>query len=90
MDREYTFLVPIGIAMLNFLVIKSVFSEEANHPIVFMYIGMIVALAARIRRDKGVMTTARVGERSLLEMLFGAEFGARKRARRLSAPGAGA
>jgi hypothetical protein len=50
-DSDYDFLVPLAIAIANFFVIKSVFSQQDNHPIPFMYVGMIVALGARILQD---------------------------------------
>jgi len=53
-EREYTFLIPLAIALANFFVIKMVYSAEDNHAIVFMFLGMIVALCARLRRDLGL------------------------------------
>jgi hypothetical protein len=50
-SREYGFLGAIAIALVNFIVIKSVFSQEANHPLVFMILGMAVALLWRIQRE---------------------------------------
>jgi hypothetical protein len=47
LDGEGKYLIPISIALTNFLVIKSVFSQEANHPIAFMLLAMIMALLAR-------------------------------------------
>ena len=47
--REYNLLVPLAIAMANFIVIKSVFSEQGNHPLVFIMLGMIAALVWQIR-----------------------------------------
>ena len=49
--REYSFLIPLSIALSNFFVVKSVFSQQDNHPIIFMYLGMMVALAARIKSE---------------------------------------
>ena len=50
-SKDYGFLVPIAIALLNFFVIKSVFAAEDNHAIIFMFLGMIVALISRLRRE---------------------------------------
>ncbi|MBN9544677.1 MAG: O-antigen ligase family protein [Alphaproteobacteria bacterium] len=44
---ENALLIPIGIALANFIVIKSVFAQSDNHPIVFMILGMLVALLYR-------------------------------------------
>ena len=43
------FLAPIAISLTNFFVIKSVFSQEDNHPLVFMMMGMAAALVVRAR-----------------------------------------
>ena len=50
--REYEFLTMLAIAIANFFVIKSVFSQQENHPIAFMYAGMIVALGARVMKER--------------------------------------
>jgi hypothetical protein len=47
-DRETGFLLPACICLVNFVVIKSVFSQQDNHPMVFMVLGMAVALIHRI------------------------------------------
>jgi hypothetical protein len=49
-SREELLLIPLAIAISNFIVIKSIFSQDANHPIIFMMLAMIVALIWR-RRD---------------------------------------
>ncbi len=48
-DRERLLLLPAAIALANFVVIKSVFSETENHPLPFMLMAMVVALAWRAR-----------------------------------------
>jgi hypothetical protein len=57
-DPEQAFLTPISISLFSFIVIKSVFSQQDNHPLVFMMLGAIVAITGR----------ARVSERLSLEM----------------------
>jgi hypothetical protein len=47
--RAMGFAVPAVIALLNFLVIKSVFAEQDNHPLVFMLLGMCSALVCHLR-----------------------------------------
>jgi hypothetical protein len=45
---ETSFLLPAIIALSNFIVIKSVLSQEANHPLAFMLLGLTVALVYRV------------------------------------------
>lgn len=49
-DSEVQLLAPICLALVNFIVVKSVFSQEANHPLVFGLLGAVVALAYRARQ----------------------------------------
>ena len=42
---------PIAIALINFLVIKSIFSQQENHPLIFVLLGGMVALSWRIDRE---------------------------------------
>jgi hypothetical protein len=50
-DEEAWLVVPAGIVMANFVVIKAVFSEEDNHSLVFIILGMLLALCARLKRS---------------------------------------
>jgi hypothetical protein len=45
--RDGVFLGPLVISLTNFCVLKSVFSQEDNHPLTFMMMGMVVALVSR-------------------------------------------
>lgn len=47
--REHTYLIPLGIALTEFFVIKSIFSQTHNHALTFMMMGMVAALIYRIR-----------------------------------------
>lgn len=47
---ELGFAVPVMIALVNFLVIKSVFAQEDNHPLVFMSLGMATAIIYHVRQ----------------------------------------
>ena len=47
--REHTFLVPASIFMIEFIVIKSIFSQTHNHKLQFIVMGMIAALICRVR-----------------------------------------
>lgn len=51
LDGEYALLIPASITLLNFVVIKSVYSQQDNHPIVFMVLGMIAALLWRLQKE---------------------------------------
>lgn len=51
-DREMTLLVPLCVTLTNFFVIKSVFSQQDNHPLIFMMLGMVVALIYRKRQTE--------------------------------------
>ena len=44
-------LTPAAITLINFVIIKSVFSQEANHPLIFILLGMTVALVYKNRRS---------------------------------------
>jgi O-Antigen ligase len=46
-EGELGLLLPMCVALMNFVVVKSVFSQDANHPIVFMMLGAVVAMAHR-------------------------------------------
>jgi O-antigen ligase len=54
LSREQEYLMPISISLAVFFVIKSVFSEQDNHPLVFMFMGMVVAILYGIGRGVDV------------------------------------
>lgn len=47
---ELSLLLPLAVALGNFLVVKSVLVLEPNHPLVFMMLGAIVALTYRVKK----------------------------------------
>ncbi|MBU1378235.1 MAG: O-antigen ligase family protein [Alphaproteobacteria bacterium] len=47
LDRELQLLLPLSICLINYIIIKSVFSQDDNHPMVFMMLGAVVALSRR-------------------------------------------
>ncbi len=51
---------PAAVAMLNFMVIKSVLSQESNHVYAFAIAGIIVALSIRARNAAGAAADAAV------------------------------
>jgi len=46
-DRDRALLVPLAISLVAFFVIKSVFSQQDNHSLLFMMLGLVVALNYR-------------------------------------------
>jgi O-antigen ligase len=52
LDRDTAFILPATTAIINFVVIKSVFNQEDNHPLVFMIAGMLGALLYRSASTK--------------------------------------
>lgn len=57
-EREALLLAPIIVALTNFFIIKSIFSQLENHPIVFMMLGMVAALVYRVRQETGEVPAA--------------------------------
>jgi O-antigen ligase len=54
-DREIEFAIPLAISLLNFLVIKSVFSQDDNHPLAFMMAAGCLALTYRSRLERDAL-----------------------------------
>jgi hypothetical protein len=52
LDGETSLIAPATISLMNFVVIKSVFSEEVNHQLVFMIVGLIVAMLYRLHKER--------------------------------------
>jgi hypothetical protein len=57
-DSDVEMLVPLGIGLFNFLIIKSVQSSESNMPVAFIMLGICMALAARMRSIANEKTMA--------------------------------
>jgi hypothetical protein len=49
---ELSFIMPLGISLIVFALIKSSFSETSNHPIVFAMLGAVVALVYRAKSEE--------------------------------------
>lgn len=47
-DRETDLIAPVTIALINFVVIKAIFSQQDNHALAFAFLGALVALCWRI------------------------------------------
>jgi len=52
-DPEFDYLIPLAIALAQFFVIKSVFSEQGNHPLIYVIMGMIIAIVYRMSKAAG-------------------------------------
>lgn len=48
---EELLIVPIMIALTNFMVLKSVFSQQENHSLIFLMLGVLTALIYRIQQQ---------------------------------------
>lgn len=46
-EREMTFLIPVSIALISFLIIKSIYAGIDNHPLAFTLAGIAAALVYR-------------------------------------------
>ena len=51
-DQEIRLLLPMAVSLINFVIVKSVLSQDANHPVIFMMLGAIVALTYRARKQQ--------------------------------------
>ncbi len=49
---ELSYFMPAAIALVNFIVIKSVFSQQDSHPLIFMLMGIVTAMVYRATREK--------------------------------------
>jgi len=57
---ETLLLVPMSIFFINFLIIKSVFSQIENHPLMFFMMGLSLALIHQIKKGEPVTTLGKV------------------------------
>ena len=51
-DREQSLLIPLGISLSVFFIIKSIFSQTQNHALQFMMMGMVAAIVYRVRQNE--------------------------------------
>ncbi len=47
---ETTLLLPMSVSLITFVIVKLVFSQESNHPLIFMILGAVLALTYRARQ----------------------------------------
>lgn len=48
-NDEFIILIPVMISLINFVITNSVFSQTDNHSLIFMNLGLVVALACQVR-----------------------------------------
>jgi hypothetical protein len=51
-NEEDTYLIPAAIALVNFVIIKGVFYQQDNHALVYMILGIVVALLYRSNKEE--------------------------------------
>jgi hypothetical protein len=64
-SRDHAFLAPAVICLINFVIIGAVFSQQDNNPLVFMVLGMVVALLSRDRVADAASPTTVANRRRL-------------------------
>lgn len=50
-DGELGLLIPMAVTLLNFVIVKAVLSQDANHSFIFMVLGGVLALAYRAKKS---------------------------------------
>lgn len=58
-DREIGLLMPLATCLCAFLVIRGVFGQPDIHPMIFMLMGMIIALVARAQAELPIAAPAK-------------------------------
>jgi hypothetical protein len=51
LNKETTLLMPLCLSVLVFITLKAVFSEDDNHPLIFMMLAAMLALIARSKAE---------------------------------------
>lgn len=54
LSPELRLLLPIAVSLINFIVVKSVLSQEANHPLPYMLIGAALGLIYLAKEERSV------------------------------------
>ncbi|MBX3483740.1 O-antigen ligase [Phenylobacterium sp.] len=58
LEREHMLLFPLTVSLINFIIVKAVLSQDANHSVVFIMLGAIMALIYRVRKSQGATSGA--------------------------------
>jgi hypothetical protein len=56
-NTDRSFILPITVSLVVFIIVKSVFSQQENHPLVFMMLGALMAIIATSRRSHATLRT---------------------------------
>ena len=54
-DKETLFLGAAAVALVNFMVSKSIYSQLENNPLAFILLGLVVALLRRYKAERGLL-----------------------------------
>lgn len=66
-SKEISLLAPLAVSLASFIVIKWVYSQQDNHPLVFMMLGMVAALtyrASKVSEKAGPLSQKAIKERA--------------------------
>jgi hypothetical protein len=63
-DEDKSFLLPISLSLIVFVLSKAVFSQADIHPIVFMMVGAVLALCAQRQKPKAMPAVGNRGRSS--------------------------
>jgi hypothetical protein len=63
-SAEFDLFIPISVSLANFIVIKLVFSQPDNHPLIFMLLGLVVALVFKAKQGNAPERLAPAKQRS--------------------------
>jgi hypothetical protein len=44
---EFNLLLPMAVSLINFVIVKSAFTQDNNHPLIFMMLGAVIAMTWR-------------------------------------------
>jgi hypothetical protein len=64
-DREAGLLLPLATCLCAFLVIRGVFQQPDIHPMIFMLMGMVLALVARAKAGEAAVSPAVPAEKTI-------------------------
>jgi hypothetical protein len=59
-NRDRAFLIPLSLSLFNFVMIKAVFSQQDNRPLIFMMLGAVVAIAAQSKSPRQLAATTKI------------------------------
>lgn len=60
-DEDTSFIIPVFISLANFVVIKTILSQQENHPFAFLMLGAMTCLCFAIRKHRQDLSDAEDG-----------------------------